>query len=1543
MKNFTKQNFKTNPLWIRLLIMTFMLLAGAGNVWGYYVTGWNGNWNPTQYNMGSSNSYTINNVEAGEYEFKITDGSWSKTWGSGCLSSATGTASKIDNGDCGSNAKIKISTKSNVTIKFTCYECYDKGGASIQVSATAVQVDPVTVTGYQLAGFNDWGNPITMTKNGNIYSCTKTLTAKTYTGGSNEAGFKIIENYSNSTQKWYGNTGTMTRANCSNWTFTEGDNNNCGITADVADTYTFTFDASTKKLSVTYPAQSYTISYNANGGSGAPAAQTKNHDVALTLSSTVPTRTGYTFQNWNTKDDGTGTTYKSGAQYTANAAATLYAQWTANTYTITYKDQGGANFSGTHASGNPTKHTYGTATTLKTATKTGYTFGGWFTNSACTGNAVTSLGATAYTANITLYAKWTVITYTITYNANNGSGAPAAQTKTYGETLTLSSTVPTRTGYTFTGWNTASNGSGTAYASGASYTVNVAATLYAQWTANTYTITYKDQGNVAFSGTHASGYPTTHTYGTATTLKTASKTGYTFGGWFTNSSCTGNAVTSLDATAYTANITLYAKWTVITYTITYNANNGSGAPAAQTKTYGETLTLSSTVPTRTGYTFTGWNTASNGSGTAYASGASYTANAAATLYAQWKADQYTITYDANGGVNPPAAQTKIYGVSLTLTTSKPTRDGYNFTGWNTAANGSGTAYASGGTFTTNAATTLYAQWEEVCYQTATEGTGSYSNGTITLSAKFNTCGSAFIGFQWKEEDNEWCYEDNNTNPCFIPLGQQSKENEIVTKTVTKPSGKSYVFRPYIAVGNDAKNWVYGTAFTVGTCTLPIINSTDASFNKNNFADFAALYVTDCSGKEVTAYQWYKDGNEYVSKCNYTTKDGVVNGDAGKTNNIRPNAAGNYTCKVTYEGGTSATSAAFVVSATSGTTYADFKSNLPVIMVNTGKKDFPSCPAANETASKNAEKMKKKLSVDVKILFDGSIVYDRKARMAYRGSSSLNFQKKSYAFCPGDANCGDKDKGEDYVKTAKLNMLGIGEAADKDWVLYAAAADPSMLRNRMVFETYQAMRPGEWGVKSRYVELIINGEYKGVYLMMDKITQNKKRVNVEWDVKDETKRGFILKFDKTDIPDRSVDYPDGDEKTFLSKYSGKYDITTYDAQVDQAFEIEYPEKGDIEDDGGNWYEVVDFIKGKVNEFETALAAGEYQKVQQIIDYESWADWFILSEYTKNVDAFRASCVFTYDGTKIKATPLWDQELSFNNQSVHANRHTTDPGNKGCQSAIGLLIKNDKVYTDGFAAPFWFTGKLAGGKGTEKLAEKTFAGALLNDPCFVQMVKNRWTAHKSGALSNASLTALITNYEKELTDDVRTREASFWSSNDYSRETLSCSWNSNSTGYYDDDYATAKGHITAWISDNNASTSGTGRRKGLDAAISALEGTGLDISISPASIQTTPWVPVVIQVQNETGYEYTLTYTDGELDKQPNIIIEKSGDTYKYHIPRPWPAGDEQVEGERKDINYGIKATLQIGDANNQCGTSGELPSATATIILQDEENDDCPQP
>ncbi len=154
-------------------------------------------------------------------------------------------------------------------------------------------------------------------------------------------------------------------------------------------------------------------------------------------------------------------------------------------------------------------------------------------------------------------------------------------------------------------------------------------------------------------------------------------------------------------------------WT--SYTIKYNANGGTGAPGNQTKWKGQTLTLSSTKPTRTGYSFLGWSTSSSATSATYSAGGSYTADSAATLYAVWKANTYTVKYDANGGTGAPGNQTKTYGVALTLSSAKPTRTNYNFKGWGNSASATTVLYAAGASYTANAAITLYAVWE-LAYQ-----------------------------------------------------------------------------------------------------------------------------------------------------------------------------------------------------------------------------------------------------------------------------------------------------------------------------------------------------------------------------------------------------------------------------------------------------------------------------------------------------------------------------------------------------------------------------------------------------------------------------------------------------------------------------------------------------------------------------------------------------------------------------------------------------------------------------------------------------------
>ena len=380
-----------------------------------------------------------------------------------------------------------------------------------------------------------------------------------------------------------------------------------------------------RSFTMTIPAKtSYTVSFNANDGSGAPSSQTKWHGESLTLSTTKPIRTGYTFKGWNTKSDGTGTNYAAGASYTGNAALILYAKWTINTWTVSYN--GNSNTGGSTAS--QTK-TYNTALTLRANgfTRTDFAFKRWNTKSDDTGTAYNASASYTGNAALTLYAIWN---RTVTFNANGGSGAPSAQTAVATSAITLSSTKPTRTSYVFKCWNTNTSDSGTAYSPGGSYAKNLGSTtLYAIW-----------NPVVSYDANGGSGAPSsqTKTYGTALTLSTAvpTRTGFSFKQWNTNSSGTGTAYSS--GASYTSNdaATLYAIWNV---TVSYDANGGSGAPASQTAADGSTITLSSTVPTRAGHTFLGWNTASDGTGIDYAAGGSCSASGGnVTLYAKWRVD-----------------------------------------------------------------------------------------------------------------------------------------------------------------------------------------------------------------------------------------------------------------------------------------------------------------------------------------------------------------------------------------------------------------------------------------------------------------------------------------------------------------------------------------------------------------------------------------------------------------------------------------------------------------------------------------------------------------------------------------------------------------------------------------------------------------------------------------------------------------------------------------------------------------------------------------
>ena len=414
-----------------------------------------------------------------------------------------------------------------------------------------------------------------------------------------------------------------------------------------------------------------------------------------------------------------------------------------------------------------------------------------------------------------------ILSWNVSYNGNaSTSGSTSSQTKVIDTTLTLRSNGYTKTGYTFSKWNTKADGSGTNYSAGGNYTENSSATLYAQWEINTYAVTYNGNGNTG--GSTAS---QTKTYGTNLTLRSNgfTKTGYTFSKWNTKADGSGTNYNAGATYSTNAALTLYAIWTINTYTVSYDANGGSGAPSSQTKTYGTTLTLSSTIPTRSNssagsytvtlnanggsvnpssqsaartnsYTFSKWNTKADGSGTNYSAGGNYTTNAATTLYAQWTSSTAT--------------------ASVTLPT--PTRSGYTFNKWNTKQDGSGTNYNAGASYTPSGNVTLYAQWTINTYTVSYNGNGNTGGSTasqtktygVTLTLRsngFTRTGYTFLNWNTAANGSGTTYNAgaSYTANSSVTLYAQWKKNNI--PVYVNVGGNVYqVEKAYVNVGGTIK-------------------------------------------------------------------------------------------------------------------------------------------------------------------------------------------------------------------------------------------------------------------------------------------------------------------------------------------------------------------------------------------------------------------------------------------------------------------------------------------------------------------------------------------------------------------------------------------------------------------------------------------------------------------------------------------------------------------------------------------------------------------
>ena len=519
--------------------------------------------------------------------------------------------------------------------------------------------------------------------------------------------------------------------------------------------------------------QTFTISYDANGGNNAPASQNKKYDVDCSLSLQKPTRTGYDFLGWSRsiQPKENDVSVYPGDVYSENTNLNLYAVWKQKSFTITYDANGGDD----EPKLKKQEKLYGETLTLSTEllSRTGYEFLGWSTNPSAK-KATYEIGDTyAEESNLGLYAVWKIKTYTITYQANGGSGVPEEQIKEYGTAIELSYGKPRRTGYNFIGWETEA---GVGYEPGDKYTTNANLVLKAVWEKITYQVIYNANGGT--------GEPSSQSKNYGEALKLSSQlpvqTGYEFLGWAESASATSAKYKAGDTITEEKNIELYAVWKEIVYTITYQANGGSGAPASQTKKYDVRLVLSSALPKRTGYAFKGWSIKENVSEAEYQPGDDYDRNANLTLYAVWEVNKYTVDFDGNGGNGAPDSQEKTHGTDLALSKMIPTRTGYDFLGWAESAGAVTAKYQPGDKYTIEKEITLYAVWKIKEYSIAYDGNGGMNVPSaqtkiygvpLELSKKApKRDGYSFMGWSLKKNETEAAYQ----------LGEEYTANESVT-------------------------------------------------------------------------------------------------------------------------------------------------------------------------------------------------------------------------------------------------------------------------------------------------------------------------------------------------------------------------------------------------------------------------------------------------------------------------------------------------------------------------------------------------------------------------------------------------------------------------------------------------------------------------------------------------------------------------------------------------------------------------------------------
>lgn len=378
------------------------------------------------------------------------------------------------------------------------------------------------------------------------------------------------------------------------------------------------------------------------------------------------------------------------------------------------------------------------------------------------------------------------------------------------------------------------------------------------------------------------------------------------------------------------------------------------------------------------------------------------------------------------------------------------------------------------------------------------------------------------------------------------------------------------------------------------------------------------------------------------------------------------------------------------------------SNLPIVVIDTHGQAIPDEP---------------KIAADMGIIYNGPGVrnnlsdpfnhYNGKIAIEIRGSSSQQFPKKQYGFETKDAQGEDLD----------VSLLNMPEEAD--WILSASYSDKTLMRNVLAYKLANDM--GRYASRTQFCEVVLNGDYHGVYMLMEKIKRDKNRVNISkmepTDISgDALTGGYIIKIDKLEGSDT-----DGWYSTFLP-YPGAWQRIYY--------QYDTPKLEDLAP------EQISYIKNFVFTFENLMTKPEYADPQngyaQYIDIDSFVDYFILNEISRNVDGYRLSTFMHKDrdskGGKLKMGPAWDYDLAFGNADYYNGAMLAD------------WQVDFRVQSDGFQIPFWWQ-------------------KLMQDSTFTSRVYARWRELRAGVLETARVHAYLDSMAAYI-DEAQKRNFERW---------------------------------------------------------------------------------------------------------------------------------------------------------------------------------------